>query len=319
MSSEATPTHWITYGEAPLSFTPAHDRILARLSLDRNFTVACERRAAPDVSAAALSANAASPGLRIIPTAMPIRPPRTIFNTATTVINAESTTIAKDVTSATTSADSGAAPAVRSEKGPACGNPLTNHGAPRLLQPSPESATAAMAASFTAIATITAAAQSGDSVGGTGATDASTLQSGRIIPAALLKKRSRSEKIYAVLVGRQPGLFTTWAECKASVDGFKSARHQAFGTEAAARAYLAANGIDPDNIPKPPSTNKQPLVSGTAECRFDSASVDHQSNIMTVTATSHLSSSSFAPIVSASEPSAACAVAPDRGMSLDGM
>ena len=45
-------------------------------------------------------------------------------------------------------------------------------------------------------------------------------------------------KFYAVLKGRTPGLYTSWDECKAQVDGFASALYKGFPDEASAKEYL---------------------------------------------------------------------------------
>lgn len=50
-------------------------------------------------------------------------------------------------------------------------------------------------------------------------------------------------KYYAVRVGRQPGIYTTWAQAEAQVKGFSGAEHQSFPTREAAQEYL-------DHIPK---------------------------------------------------------------------
>ncbi|GAA5978425.1 hypothetical protein JCM10908_004350 [Rhodotorula pacifica] len=46
---------------------------------------------------------------------------------------------------------------------------------------------------------------------------------------------------YAVRVGRKPGIYTTWDECAAQVNGFQGAKHKKFPTEAEARAFA---GLD---------------------------------------------------------------------------
>ena len=54
------------------------------------------------------------------------------------------------------------------------------------------------------------------------------------------------KKIYAVAKGRQTGLFTTWAECAKSVNGFVNAKYKGFADTDSARAWLAENLV---NIP----------------------------------------------------------------------
>ena len=43
---------------------------------------------------------------------------------------------------------------------------------------------------------------------------------------------------YAVLSGRQPGIYKTWAECQRQVVGFKGARFKGFVTLAEAQSYM---------------------------------------------------------------------------------
>uniref|UniRef100_A0A0K0DID0 Ribonuclease H1 n=1 Tax=Angiostrongylus cantonensis TaxID=6313 RepID=A0A0K0DID0_ANGCA len=44
---------------------------------------------------------------------------------------------------------------------------------------------------------------------------------------------------YAVANGRNVGVYTTWAECRAQVSGYPSARYKKFGTESEALAFIA--------------------------------------------------------------------------------
>lgn len=46
------------------------------------------------------------------------------------------------------------------------------------------------------------------------------------------------KKVYAVREGRTIGLFYSWDECKAQVDGYSGAQYKSFPTEEEARAYL---------------------------------------------------------------------------------
>ena len=55
-------------------------------------------------------------------------------------------------------------------------------------------------------------------------------------------------KYYAVRVGRQPGIYTTWAQAEAQVKGFSNAEYRSFTTRKAAQEYL-------DNNVKPLITN----------------------------------------------------------------
>lgn len=46
-------------------------------------------------------------------------------------------------------------------------------------------------------------------------------------------------KFYVVWTGQQPGVYATWAECKAQVDGFPGARYKSFESRSAAEAAYA--------------------------------------------------------------------------------
>ncbi len=50
------------------------------------------------------------------------------------------------------------------------------------------------------------------------------------------------KKFYAVVVGREPGIYDNWPRAKAQVDGFPGARYKGFADQAEARAWLAAGG-----------------------------------------------------------------------------
>lgn len=48
-----------------------------------------------------------------------------------------------------------------------------------------------------------------------------------------------AKRFYAVKIGRVPGIYRTWEECKAQVDGYPGAGFKGFATEAEARGFLA--------------------------------------------------------------------------------
>lgn len=52
-----------------------------------------------------------------------------------------------------------------------------------------------------------------------------------------------AKKVYAVKKGKQTGLFHTWDECRAAVDGYPGAKYKGFATVGEAREYLA--GAEP--------------------------------------------------------------------------
>ena len=76
-------------------------------------------------------------------------------------------------------------------------------------------------------------------------------------------------KLYAVRVGRQPGIYTTWAECQKHID-VPGAKYKSFMTQADAEAFLQlADG--PKAVSAPPAANPvawQPLP-GAAPVAFN--------------------------------------------------
>ena len=53
------------------------------------------------------------------------------------------------------------------------------------------------------------------------------------------KKTKSSGKVYAVRVGKTPGIYYTWAECEAQVKGYPGAAYKSFSNEAEAKDWLA--------------------------------------------------------------------------------
>jgi hypothetical protein len=58
----------------------------------------------------------------------------------------------------------------------------------------------------------------------------STIQQGVVIPTV--------KKFYAVLKGRQPGIYLSWPDCKNQVDGYSGARYKGFQTRGEAEEFL---------------------------------------------------------------------------------
>ena len=77
-----------------------------------------------------------------------------------------------------------------------------------------------------------------------------------------------AKKVYAVRNGRKTGIFTTWAECKAQVDGFPGARYKGFTDPNEATAWLNLDYVPPyGGAPKAAAI--QPVAEAKAD--FDDA------------------------------------------------
>ena len=67
------------------------------------------------------------------------------------------------------------------------------------------------------------------------------------------------QKYYAVRRGKTPGIYLTWPECKAQVDGFAGARYKSFTDKAQAEAFL--DGKDSYSATKSPKKVAKSKVS----------------------------------------------------------
>lgn len=52
------------------------------------------------------------------------------------------------------------------------------------------------------------------------------------------------QKFYAVQKGKVPGVFLSWDECKASVDGYPGAVYKSFGSYPEAKEFVSGNGYN---------------------------------------------------------------------------
>lgn len=61
-----------------------------------------------------------------------------------------------------------------------------------------------------------------------------------------------ASRFYAVRAGRETGIFTTWQECKAQIDGYSGAVFKSFSTQAEAENFINTSDTKPpikDNLP----------------------------------------------------------------------
>ena len=57
-----------------------------------------------------------------------------------------------------------------------------------------------------------------------------------------------ARKFYAVKVGKKAGVFDTWDECKANVDGYPNAKYKSFATKKEAEDFCMGLEPEPDQI-----------------------------------------------------------------------
>ena len=64
-------------------------------------------------------------------------------------------------------------------------------------------------------------------------------------------------KVYAVLRGRNPGVYSTWTECEKQVKGFPNAAFKSFPTVVEALEWIGNGGIDETGILRKKDKNYQ--------------------------------------------------------------
>jgi len=82
------------------------------------------------------------------------------------------------------------------------------------------------------------------------------------------------KKFYVVWKGRKTGIFTSWEECRSSVEGFSGAKYKSFPTEEEARQAFLQNGEKSEKM-VPRFSPKAPISQSYIE---DSLSVDASSS-----------------------------------------
>lgn len=92
------------------------------------------------------------------------------------------------------------------------------------------------------------------------------------------------QKYYVVWEGKQPGVYSTWAECQAQTDHYTGAKYKSYESKAAADAAYKAGwkgnwgtGASATSAAKSKGTNsfkRSATVETSAEIDYDSISVD---------------------------------------------
>lgn len=83
-------------------------------------------------------------------------------------------------------------------------------------------------------------------------------------------------KFYVVWEGRAPGVYASWEECEAQVNGFPGARYKAFGSQSDAVAAFRGSGNDDLEIFRQIGSHKYDIVNYSAfpDIRLDAIAVD---------------------------------------------
>lgn len=89
---------------------------------------------------------------------------------------------------------------------------------------------------------------------------------------------AKKEKFYTVWKGKRPGIYDTWKDCKAAIDGFKGAQYKSFTSFAEAKKAYNGNYADYKGKKKQPGklSAADALKYGTPN--YNSISVDAASS-----------------------------------------
>ncbi|SHI65566.1 ribonuclease HI [Mesonia phycicola] len=89
---------------------------------------------------------------------------------------------------------------------------------------------------------------------------------------------SKKSKFYVVWQGKQAGIFSSWAECKASITGYKGAQYKSFKTFEEAKQAFNKSYFEFKENNKNSSTPIHQLEKRAKEVNFDSINVDAASS-----------------------------------------
>lgn len=86
------------------------------------------------------------------------------------------------------------------------------------------------------------------------------------------------KKFYVVWKGKHPGIFETWADCKAQIEGFKGAQYKSFPTFAEAKKAYNGNYSDYKGTTKGKSELSPQELLKIGEPNYNSIAVDAASS-----------------------------------------
>lgn len=86
------------------------------------------------------------------------------------------------------------------------------------------------------------------------------------------------KKFYVVWKGKHPGIFETWADCKAQIEGYKSAQYKSFSTFAEAKKAYNGNYSDYKGTTKGKSELSPQELLKIGDPNYNSIAVDAASS-----------------------------------------
>ncbi len=89
---------------------------------------------------------------------------------------------------------------------------------------------------------------------------------------------AKKAKFYVVWKGKHPGIFESWADCKAQIEGYKSAEYKSFSTFAEAKKAYNGNYSDYKGTTKGKSELSQQELLKIGDPNYNSIAVDAASS-----------------------------------------
>ncbi len=89
---------------------------------------------------------------------------------------------------------------------------------------------------------------------------------------------AKKNKFYVVWQGKHPGIFESWADCKAQIEGFKGAQYKSFATFAEAKKAFNGNYLEYKGKSKGKSELSQEELLKIGDPNYNSIAVDAASS-----------------------------------------
>ncbi len=89
---------------------------------------------------------------------------------------------------------------------------------------------------------------------------------------------AKKNKFYVVWRGKHPGIFESWADCKAQIEGFKGAQYKSFATFAEAKKAFNGNYLEYKGKSKGKSELSQEELLKIGDPNYNSIAVDAASS-----------------------------------------
>lgn len=89
---------------------------------------------------------------------------------------------------------------------------------------------------------------------------------------------AKKAKFYVVWKGKHPGIFESWADCKAQIEGFKGAEYKSFSTFAEAKKAFNGNYLEYKGTSKGKKELSQEELLKIGEPNYNSIAVDAASS-----------------------------------------